>query len=69
MTKDEEKAKAALEKRLIRSYGEQYKTPLAADLGVDVSTIRRIFNRAKPLDSLYVSAIENQLSQRGEVKE
>lgn len=36
--------KEQLISRLVDKYGKNFKTPLARDLGVDVSTVRRIFN-------------------------
>lgn len=44
-------------KRLIEKYGEKYKTPLSKDLGVNISTVRRMFNEDKPLSSVNKRAI------------
>lgn len=68
MTEAEEKYKADLEKRLIEVYGEDFKTPLAADLVVDVSTVRRAFNRPRPLSSLFAGAVEHQLGSMGKLQ-
>lgn len=42
---------------LIKKYGENYKTPLSKSLGVDVSTIRRMFNSDKELTFVNRKAI------------
>lgn len=43
--------------KLIDKYGENYKTPLAKELGVDVSTVRRMFNQRGDLSPLAKRAI------------
>lgn len=43
--------------KLIHKYGENYKTPLAKALGVDVSTVRRWFNSDKELDRITKKAV------------
>jgi len=43
--------------KLVDKYGENYKTPLSRDLGVDVSTVRRWFNTDKGLDKVTEKAI------------
>lgn len=55
--------KKKLIKQLIAKYGENWKTPLAKDLGVDISTIRRIFNQREYVPILYIRAIENLLHE------
>ncbi len=69
MTPPELRYKEGLEARLVAAYGENYKTPLAAKLCVDVSTIRRQFNRPKPIENIYAQAIENQLATDGRPSE
>jgi hypothetical protein len=55
--------KAEVIERLVNRYGENFKTPLARDLRVDVSTIRRLFNSPEELPFLYEKAIEALLSE------
>ena len=43
--------------KLIEKYGKNYKTPLAKALGVNVSTIRRMFNNDKELTPVNKKAI------------
>jgi len=43
--------------KLIDKYGENYKTPLAKALGVNVSTIRRMFNSDSDLSPVNKRAI------------
>ena len=45
-------------KALIKHYGENWKTPLSKDLGVNLSTIRRIFNQREEIPIVYQRAIE-----------
>ena len=42
---------------LIEKYGKNYKTPLSIALGVNVSTIRRMFNNDKELSPANKKAI------------
>lgn len=46
---------------LIKHYGENWKTPLSKDLGVNLSTIRRIFNQKEEIPIVYQKAIESIL--------
>lgn len=55
--------KASIIERLVARYGEDFKSPLARDLGVHVSTVRRIFNQRDDLPLVYVLAIEKLLSE------
>jgi energy-converting hydrogenase A subunit M len=50
-------SKKEVEKKLVERYGQNYKTPLAKALGVDVSTVRRMFNNDKELSSVNERAI------------
>ena len=43
--------------RLIEKYGENYKTPLAKALGVNISTVRRMFNSDRELSPVNKKAI------------
>lgn len=43
--------------KLVNKYGEDFKTPLARALGVNVSTVRRWFNSDKDLDQVTKKAI------------
>ncbi len=43
--------------KLIVKYGENYKTPLAKALGVNVSTVRRMFNSDKDLSPVNKTAV------------
>lgn len=43
---------------LIKHYGSQWKTPLSKDLGVNISTIKRIFNQREEIPIVYQRAIE-----------
>lgn len=56
-------SKQQLIDRLILAYGEDFKTPLSRDLGVNVSTIRRIFNQREEIPLVYVLAIDMVLSR------
>lgn len=51
-------SKQKLIKQLEEKYGEDFKTPLANDLGVNISTIRRLFNQRDEIPLVYVYAIE-----------
>lgn len=53
--------------RLIERYGEEFKSPLARDLNVNVSTVRRIFNQKHDLPMVYEMAIEGLLSRNTRV--
>ena len=55
--------KAEVIERLVNHYGENFKTPLARDLRVDVSTIRRLFNSPEERPFLYEKAIQALLSE------
>lgn len=55
MDKDE------LVEKLEKHYGENWKTPLSKDLGVNVSTIRRVFNQRDDIPLVYLYAIEKLL--------
>jgi len=44
-------------KKCIERYGENYKTPLAKALGVNLSTVRRMFNNEKDLSPVNQRAI------------
>ena len=47
------------------AYGDNFKTALAKDLGVDVSTVRRIFNRkGGEIPALYVVAINKVCDEK-----
>ncbi len=50
-------SKKALIKQLISVYGRNFKTKLATELGVDVSTVRRIFNTKDEIPRVYYFAI------------
>lgn len=43
--------------KLVKRYGENYKTPLAKALGVNISTIRRMFNSDNDLSPVNKRAI------------
>lgn len=49
--------KSHLIKKLTCKYGENFKSPLSRDLGVNVSTIKRIFNTNKDVPIVYEYAI------------
>lgn len=49
--------KSQIEKKLIIKYGEDFKTPLAKELGVNVSTVRRMFNGPGELSRVNERAI------------
>lgn len=48
---------------LIKKYGKNYKTPLAKDLRLNVSTVRRMFNNDKELRLVNEQAILRILSR------
>ncbi len=51
--------------QLVKKYGKNYKTPLAKSLGVNVSTIRRMFNNDKdltPSNEIAINCIINHQS-------
>lgn len=54
---DPNNSKEKITERLIVKYGENFKTPLAKDLGVDVSTVRRLFNCDRELPAISRAAI------------
>jgi methylphosphotriester-DNA--protein-cysteine methyltransferase len=54
--------KVKLIKRLEKKYGKNWKTPLAKDMGVDLSTVRRAFNQRDKLSPVWVKAIEQILT-------
>lgn len=56
--------KENLTNRLKSVYGEDFKSPLARELGVNVSTIRRIFNQKDDIPLVYKMAIEGLLSKK-----
>lgn len=58
--------KASITERLVARYGEDFKSPLARDLGVNVSTVRRLFNERESIPLVYVLAIENILEEPDE---
>lgn len=49
--------KKQIEKKLLDKYGEDFKTPIAKELGVDVSTVRRWFNGSGELSPINERAI------------
>jgi len=49
--------KTRLIKKLVQVYGDDFKSPLARDLSVNVSTIRRIFNQREAIPLVYQKAI------------
>jgi len=49
--------KARLIKKLIKHYGKNWKTPLSKDLGVDVATVRRVFNSDQEISKAWQLAI------------
>jgi hypothetical protein len=57
------KEKTALVKKLERKYGKNFKTPLSKDLGVHVSTVRRMFNSREEINSVWIVAINGILNQ------
>ena len=58
--------KGKLVSQLTLRYGADYKSALARDLKVNVSTIRRLFNQRDELPLIYVKAIEKILEERNE---
>lgn len=55
--------KEQLIERLEAFYGKDFKTPLAKDLQVNLSTIRRIFNQREEIPLVYIHAIESVITQ------
>lgn len=45
-------------KSLVNHYGKNWKTPLAKELCVNVSTIKRIFNQREEVPIVYQMAIK-----------
>lgn len=69
-----ESLKSKMVENLIEVYGRDFKTPLSVDLGVDVSTVRRLFNQRSEIPKRYLIAINkiigernNESSKRGQV--
>jgi len=58
--------KKRLVERLKARYGDDFKSPLARDLKVNVSTIRRIFNQREGMPYVYEIAIEKLLENSNE---
>ncbi len=52
-------AKCKIVNALIKHYGNNWKTPLTKDLGVNRSTIRRIFNQREDIPIVYKRAFDN----------
>ena len=50
--------KKKLIEQLESIYGRNYKTPLAKALGVNVSTVRRLFNEKEEIPKSYLLAIQ-----------
>jgi len=55
--------KTKLIKRLEKKYGQDWKTPLSKDLGVHVSTVRRMFNSRDEVSPVWIRAISDVLNQ------
>jgi hypothetical protein len=56
--------KAKLVSRLEKRYGRNWKTPLSKDLGVHLSTVKRMFNQREEIPPVWILAINNVLSKR-----
>lgn len=57
------KSKQQIIDQLKSHYGDDFKSPLARDLAVNVSTVRRIFNQKEEIPLVYERAIQSILCQ------
>ena len=55
--------KEELIKRLQAKYGANFKMPLSKDLGVNVSTVRRMFNQRERINPVWIRAINDVLRE------
>lgn len=63
MDKPNKQRDTELKQKLVNFYGADFKSPLARDLKVNVSTVRRIFNQREEIPEVYRRAIENIISE------
>jgi methylphosphotriester-DNA--protein-cysteine methyltransferase len=56
--------KTKLIKRLEKKYGKNWKTPLSKDLGVHLSTVKRMFNQRTEINPVWVRAINQIINDR-----
>lgn len=54
--------KTKLIERLEKKYGKNWKTPLSKDLGVHISTVRRVFNQRDGINPVWIVAINSILN-------
>ena len=54
--------KTKLIERPEKKYGKNWKTPLSKDLGVHISTVRRVFNQRDGINPVWIVAINSILN-------